>query len=223
MKTGYIFKHLTGTIFFFLILFLSAGRINYTEGIIYLVISLVMFVLNYTLLKPDPELLEERSKPAEGTRAWDKKILGISFLVTICMYITAGLDSGRYLWSPDFHPVLLYTGIIFTVSGQLLFLIAQKQNRFFSSTVRIQHDRNQAVCNTGLYSFVRHPAYMGSVIQAAGFPLLMGSTWSIIPAGFLVFLTVVRTYMEDNTLKNELKSYIEYSEKVKYRFIPFFW
>ena len=65
--------------------------------------------------------------------------------------------------------------MIFTALGQLLFLIAQKQNKFFSSTVRIQTDRDQTVCETGLYKIVRHPAYLGSIIQSLGFPLLFGS------------------------------------------------
>jgi protein-S-isoprenylcysteine O-methyltransferase Ste14 len=182
-----------------------------------------MSVLNYTVLRIDPELLGERSKPGEGTKNWDKAILGLSFLVTISMYLTAGLDSGRYHWSPDFHWSLYLLGGILTGSGQLLFLVAQKQNKFFSSTVRIQTDRNQTVCDTGLYKVVRHPAYMGSVIQALGFPLLLGSLWSILPIGLLIVLFLVRTYLEDKTLQNELKGYPEYAVKTRYRIIPYVW
>jgi len=141
MKTSYLVKHFVGSFLFFTIIFISAGRINYWQGLVYVLIGLIMFVLNYTVLRIDPELLNERSKPGEGTRQWDKAILGLSFLVTISMYITAGLDSGRYHWSPDFHWSLALLGIILTMSGQLLFLIAQKQNKLFSSTVRIQTDR----------------------------------------------------------------------------------
>ena len=139
------------------------------------------------------------------------------------MYITAGLDSGRYHWSPDFHWSIYLLGIILTISGQLLFLIAQKQNKFFSSTVRIQTDREHIVCETGLYKIVRHPAYMGSIIQSLGFPLLFGSLWSIIPIGLLIILLITRTYLEDKTLKNELNGYLEYSTKTRYKIIPFVW
>ena len=182
-----------------------------------------MGLLNYTVLRIDPELLKERSKPGEGTKTWDKAILGLSFLLTISMYITAGLDSGRYHWSPDFHWSLCLLGIILTMSGQLLFLIAQKQNKFFSSTVRIQTDREHVVCETGLYKNVRHPAYLGSIIQALGFPLLLGSLWSIIPIVLLIILTIIRTNLEDKTLKIELKGYTEYSNKTRYMIIPYIW
>ncbi len=223
MKTNYLIKLFLGTFIFFAIIFISAGRIDYWQGLIYVVIGLIMFLLNFTVFRIDPELLKERSKPGEGAKKWDKTILGLSFLVTISMYITAGLDSGRYQWSPDFHWSIYVLGIILTISGQLLFLIAQKQNKFFSSTVRIQTDREHIVCETGLYKIVRHPAYMGSTIQALGFPLLFGSIWSIIPICLLIILLITRTNLEDKTLKNELKGYPEYSNKTRYKIIPYVW
>jgi protein-S-isoprenylcysteine O-methyltransferase Ste14 len=223
MKTTYLIKHFFGTFIFFAIIFVSAGRLEYMQGLIYVSIGLIMAILNYTVLRIDSELSKERSKPGEGTKTWDKTILGLSFFTTTSMYIIAGLDSGRFHWSPDFHWSFCLSGIILTASGQLLFLIAQKQNRFFSSTVRIQTEREHTVCETGLYKIVRHPAYLGSIIQSIGFPLLFGSLWSIIPAGVLVILFIIRTALEDRTLKNELKGYIEYSDKTRYRIIPFVW
>ena len=120
MKSDYLIKQVIGTLLFFTILFISAGRINYWQGQIYVIIGLMMFILNNTVLQIDPDLINERSKLGEGTRNWDKTILGLSFLITISMFITAGLDSGRHHWSPNFHPILYILGIILTISGQLL-------------------------------------------------------------------------------------------------------
>jgi protein-S-isoprenylcysteine O-methyltransferase Ste14 len=223
MKLKYLIKPFLGTAVFFAIIFISAGRINYWQGLTYVAIGFVMFLLNYTVLQIDPDLLKERSKPGDGTKNWDKIILGVSFLATISMYTLAGLDSGRYHWSPDLHWSIYLVGAILTALGQLLFLIAQKQNKFFSSTVRIQTERNHTVCETGLYKIVRHPAYLGSVIQATGFPLLFGSVWSIIPVCVLILLLVIRTSLEDKTLKNELKGYLAYSEKTRYKMVPGGW
>lgn len=223
MKTSYKLKHIIGTLVFFSILFISAGRIDYWQGLVYSGIGLIMFVLNYTVLSAEPELIAERSKPGKGTKQWDKTILILSLPVTILMYITAGLDSGRYHWSPDFNPGLYLAGIILTLTGQLLFLTAQKQNRFFSSTVRIQTDRNHIVCDTGLYKIIRHPAYLGSIIQSAGFPLLFGSLWSMVPVCLSIILILIRTSLEDKTLINELKGYSVYTLKTRYRLIPYVW
>lgn len=223
MKSSYIIKHLVGSLVFFSILFISAGRINYWQGLIYVVIGLVMLTLNYTVLRIDPELLSERSMPGKNTHMWDKAILGLLFLVTISMYVIAGLDSGRYHWSPEFHWSTTLLGIIFTALGQILFLVAQKQNKFFSNTVRIQKDRKHMICERGLYRVVRHPAYLGMMLQSAGFPLLFGSLWSIVPIGLMMILLITRTYLEDKTLLNELNGYLEYSERTQYRIIPYIW
>lgn len=223
MKTSYVIKHFAGSFIFFLIIFLSAGKIDYWQGIIYVSIGLIMGTLNYTILKPDAELLSERGKQSEGSKKWDKTLLLLSFFITISMFTLAGLDSGRNHWSPNFPWSLSLIGIIFTISGQLLFLLAQKQNKFFSSIVRIQTDRNHTVCDTGLYSIVRHPAYLGSIIQALGFPLLFGSLCSILPVVVLILLHLIRTYLEDNTLKKELSGYTAYSLKTPYKIIPYVW
>ena len=223
MKATYMVKHLMGTLLFFTLIFISAGRIDYWQGWIYTGIGLLMFVLNYTAFKIDPELSRERSKPGEDTLKWDKTILGLSFLVTLSMYVIAGLDSGRYHWSPEFHRSIYLLGIILTMAGQLLFLIAQKQNKFFSSTVRIQTNREHKVCDTGLYKIVRHPAYLGSIIQALGFPLLFGSLWSIIPVSALILLLILRTNLEDKTLRDHLPGYLQYVQKARYKIIPHIW
>ena len=223
MKASLILKQVIGTFLFFAVIFISAGRFIYWPGLVYVFIGLIMFTLNLTVLRLDSGLMSERSKPGEGVKKWDKMILGLSFLVTICMYITAGLDSGRFHWSPDFNWSIYVIGIIMTASGQLIFLVAKKQNKFFSSTVRIQTDRGHTVCDSGLYKVVRHPAYLGSVIQAIGFPLLFGSLWSIIPVSILVIFLLIRTYLEDKTLNKELKGYSEYSGKTRYKLIPYLW
>lgn len=223
METKYIVRQFLGSFIFFVIIFLGAGRLNYWQGLMYLGIGLLMFTLGVTLFKVDNSLAEERSKPGKDAKKWDKIILLISFAATLAMFLIAGMDSGRYQWSPVFPFVLYILGAIFTMTGQLLFMIARKQNSFFSSVVRVQNDRNHQVCETGLYKFVRHPAYLGSVIQLIGFPLIFGSLWSIIPVFISLVLTILRTFLEDKTLKNELTGYKGYSKKTKYKLIPFIW
>ncbi|MBL7967745.1 MAG: isoprenylcysteine carboxylmethyltransferase family protein [Prolixibacteraceae bacterium] len=223
MKSSYIIKHVLGTLVFFAVLFVSAGRLDYWQGWVYVAIGLVMVSLNYTVLRIDSQLLSERSKPQDDSKSWDKTILGLSFLLTIAMYVIAGLDSGRFHWSPDFPAGAYATGMVCTIVGQLLFLIAQKQNKFFSSTVRIQTDRGHFVCDSGLYSVVRHPAYLGMIIQSIGFPLLFGSLWTIIPVSLAVILFIIRTALEDATLQKELNGYASYCRKTRYRLVPFVW
>jgi protein-S-isoprenylcysteine O-methyltransferase Ste14 len=224
MKTGQlIVKQLIGSFVFYLVIFLSAGRINYWQGWIYAVIGVLMTLISFTVFKMSSELMNERSKPGDGAKKWDKSILGFSALMLIAMFIIAGLDSGRFRWSPDFHWSLFLLGVVLTIAGQLLFIIAQHQNKFFSSLVRIQTERGHVVYKDGLYKIVRHPAYLGNFIQTLGFPLLFGSLWCIIPVAISIILLLIRTHLEDKTLMNELDGYRQYTGKTRYKLIPYIW
>ncbi|HTX87426.1 MAG TPA: isoprenylcysteine carboxylmethyltransferase family protein [Bacteroidales bacterium] len=218
-----LIKSLIGTLFFLLILFLSAGRLNYWQGWVFASICIISTLLNsLTLLKRD-ELAEERSTVKAGTKSWDKKITAISAVLLILLYAVAGLDSGRFLWTGNFPPAIYALGAILIVTGEVVFLTAQHQNKFFSSVMRIQADRGHTVCDTGIYRIVRHPAYFGMIVTSLGIPLLLGSLWSYIPSAFSILLILIRTSLEDNTLIRELEGYREYTVKTPYRIFPGIW
>jgi protein-S-isoprenylcysteine O-methyltransferase Ste14 len=224
MKRIQIFiKSFAGIFFFILILFISAGRIDYYQGWIYSAMSLLGLLMNFAPSNTDTELLHERSKPPKDAKQWDKLILILSAFTTIIAYVIAGLDSGRYQWSPHLPWGICLLGIVLMFIGQLLFLIAKKTNRFFSSVMRIQNDRGHTVCETGPYRFVRHPGYLGMIISWIGFPFLLGSVWSIIPIVLAIILLLVRISLEDRTLIKELTGYSQYVQKTRYKLVPGLW
>lgn len=47
--------------------------------------------------------------------------------------------------------------------------------------------------------------------------------WAWIPAGIAAAFIVVRTALEDRTLKNELDGYDAYARTVRYRLLPGIW
>ena len=204
-------KSLAGTLFLLLILFISAGRINYWQGWLYATICIISVFMNSFALKNNVELAGERSEVKSGTKSWDKKIIGLSAITLIITYIVAGLDSGRFHWSPEFNRGIIASGVIFILLGGLIFFSAQKENNFFSSLMRIQSDRGHTVCDTGIYKIIRHPAYFGNIITAIGIPLTLGSLWCFIPSAIAIFLIVLRTSLEDRTLINELDGYRDYT------------
>jgi protein-S-isoprenylcysteine O-methyltransferase Ste14 len=223
MKTKFLIKSLVTSLFFSAILFLSAGKINYTQGFIFLATNLLTAVMNFLSIKNDPELMGERSKIGEGAKQWDKVILGLSGITYLAAIILAGLDSGRFLWTPGLHWLLYAAGITLSISGQVIFLAARRENKFFSSVVRIQSEREHRVCDSGIYKIVRHPGYTGMAISLLAVPLLTGSVWCTIPIVLAVILLLVRTYLEDETLKKELPGYTDYALKTPQRMIPLIW
>lgn len=222
-KIKYFLKSFVGIMIFNAIIFIAAGKLNYVEGLTYLSISILGLALNVITMQNKEELMNERSKPSENTKGWDKKILVFLAIITIISYIIAGLDSGRFHWSPNFSTIYFILGIIFVFVGQVIFLVSKNQNEFFSSVARIQTERNHIVCDKGLYKIVRHSGYLGMIISWIGFPFVLCSIYSAIPVLFAILLLILRTSLEDKMLEEELSGYKEYKQRVKYKLVPYIW
>ncbi len=96
-------------------------------------------------------------------------------------------------------------------------------NPFFEGTVRIQKDRDQKVIESGPYSIVRHPGYLGMLIGSLPLPFVFGSLLSFMPVSIMISLVFIRTYYEDRVLQGGLEGYMGYCQRTKYRLIPLVW
>ena len=139
--------------------------------------------------------------------------------VSFPLVIVAGLDH-RYGWSPVFSPWLNVFGFVLISLGYAFASWALVENRFFFTTVRIQTERGHVVCDSGPYRIMRHPGYAGNIPPLLGIVLALGSVWALVPAAVALIITVIRTVLEDQTLKDELPGYREYARRVHYRLIP---
>ena len=169
-----------------------------------------------------PGLLAERQniEKIQSAKAWDKVLAPLMALsVVFPLVIVAGLDHRRG-WSPVFPLWLIVFGFILISLGYAFAMWAFIENRFFSSTVRIQTDRGHVVCDSGPYRIVRHPGYAGNILPLLGIVLALGSVWTLIPAAVALIIAVIRTVLEDQTLQEELPGYRDYARRVNYRLIP---
>jgi len=169
-----------------------------------------------------PGLTAERQniEKIQSAKAWDKVLAPLMALsVGFPLVIVAGLDHRRG-WSPVFPLWLIVLGFILISLGYAFAAWALVENRFFSSTVRIQTDRGHVVCDSGPYRIVRHPGYAGNILPLLGIVLALGSVWTLIPAAVALIIAVIRTTLEDRTLQDELPGYRDYARRVRYRLIP---
>jgi protein-S-isoprenylcysteine O-methyltransferase Ste14 len=217
-----------GAVVFFMILiagilFAASGKLSWIWAWIYLGISVVFMLINGTImLRISPETIAERGHPKE-TKSWDKVVSGLYALaVYLALPLVAGLDI-RYGWTKEFGIVWHLTGAVLLVAGLLFTAWAMVENAFFSTAVRIQSERGHTVCRSGPYRFVRHPGYVGFILQAIGFSMLLGSLWGLIPSIVASVFMGVRTFLEDRTLQIELPGYQEYMKDVRYRLVPGIW
>jgi protein-S-isoprenylcysteine O-methyltransferase Ste14 len=213
------------SIFFFALIiaitFIGAGRIDYWQGWIYNGLNIIFLLLSYFLLPR--ELIEERLKPKEGMKKWDKIYYIVSIPVYFAILIISILDGGRFDWEPRIPILVVIVGVVVYTIGQIIVLWAKKVNKFFSTVVRIQKDRGQTVCKDGPYRFVRHPGYLGGLLYTIVTPIVLSSFWGLIPAVIAVVLLFIRTYLEDKTLQRELEGYTDYTNEARYRLLPGIW
>jgi protein-S-isoprenylcysteine O-methyltransferase Ste14 len=202
------------------LLFVSAGRLDWGWAWAYLGVSAGVLVCNVLILPP--ELIAERGRRGEGVKRWDKVLTSISILPALAAPIVAGLDD-RLGWSPPVVSAVHLAGLGAFGLGQACFSWAMASNPFFSAGTRIQSERGHQVVTRGPYRFVRHPGYAAFMIFAVAAPLALGSVWALIPAGVTDCLFVIRTALEDRTLRIELAGYEAYAGEVRYRLIPGLW
>ena len=169
-----------------------------------------------------PGLLAERQniENIQNAKAWDKVLAPLMAVsVGYPMVVVAGLDH-RFNWSSEFSLSVIALGFILIALGYAYAAWALIENRFFSSVVRIQAERGHVVCDSGPYRFVRHPGYAGNIVALFGIVLALSSVWTLIPAIVASIIAVIRTVLEDQTLRDELPGYRDYAKRVRYRLIP---
>lgn len=205
------------------LIFLPAGTFEYWQGWVYLALNFGVVLTTIYALRGNAELIQERLKPGQGMKDFDKVYFGLTTPLYLGGVMLAAFDAARVHWSPSF-PLWVYAlSIALFVLGQGIFLWAKVVNKFFSSVVRIQTERGQTVCHSGPYQYVRHPGYAASAVWTLAAPLMLGSLWALIPAAISVLLLVWRTAQEDAVLRDELPGYAAYLQDVKYRLVPGVW
>ena len=221
-----VIRFLFTTVFTLGVLFLSAGRLQWWEGWACTGMTLFVLVLSRSLiLLKNPDMARERADAGkkEDVKAWDKILVPlIAIYCPLVSWIIAGLDE-RFGWTPDLPDYVQIIALCVIFLGLMVSTWAMVVNRFFSSHVRIQTDRSQTVVSTGPYHVVRHPGYAGGIFAWIAAPVFFSSYWVVIPAVAVIILTIIRTALEDRTLKEELPGYREYTERVRCRLVPGIW
>lgn len=216
-----------GLVAYGLILFLAAGTIRWFWGWVYMIV-LALFMAGHPLLLR-PELLAERQRGTrtKGVKGWDKWLTGLLGPILLAIWLVAGLDF-RFGWTEallgrPWSVAAYLLGLLLCGSGYALFLWAMTANDYFAEGVRIQRERSHSVATGGPYRYVRHPGYAGVLLSTLGQPLLLGSIWAAVPALMMMVLYIVRTALEDRTLRAELPGYQAFAHRTRWRLVPGVW
>lgn len=174
------------------------------------------------LFARSPELEEERRTAGRRAKGWDRVLAPlVGGVLPAFMLVAAGLDRRLGRTHPGVLVPLAALAALATASAFTYW--AMTSNPFFSSHVRIQADRGHTVVRRGPYRWVRHPGYAGAIVFNLSVPLLLGSPAALVAGGAIAVLLVVRTALEDATLRRELDGYAEYAAQARFRLMPYVW
>lgn len=205
-----------------LALFGAAGRLSWAAGWVQVALMAGAVVGQAAVLgRWQPALVAARVRPLAGGKRWDVALAATAALgLPLLTCVVAALDE-RWGWSPALPGAIWAGAAGVWALGYALFTWAMASNPFFAATVGIQ--TGQAVAWGGPYHWLRHPGYAGALLVQLARPLLLDSLWAVAPALLSMALYLLRTHLEDRTLRAGLAGYEEYARAVRWRLLPGVW
>ena len=205
---------ITGTM-----LFLPAGTGHYPGAWLFMALLFIpILIMGVVLLIKNPELLRKRLEMKEREKE-QRSVVALSGLLLVGSFIVAGLDF-RFGWSHVSSVVVIIASIALLVS-YALYAEVLRENVYLSRVVEVQ--QGQRVIDTGLYGIVRHPMYSAVSLLYLSIPLVLGSWWALLVMSPCVLLLAARIKNEEQVLRQGLPGYIAYTQRVRYRMIPYVW
>jgi len=160
-----------------------------------------------------------RSKNA-NSKELDKNSLNLIW-IAIIVSMTLGILSAIYWAVPIIHTnVLLYLGSGLIVIGMLIrFIAIRTLGKFFTVNLAIHGDQN--LIKAGLYKYIRHPSYTGSLLSFVGFGLSLNNWLSLTIILVPILVTFIyRINIEEKLLLEQFGSEFEDYKKRTKRLIP---
>ncbi len=186
------------------------------------VVALGLLVHGRYVARQNPGLRARRRTIGADTKRWDLAWVAAFWPLMASVAVVAGLDLARY-GGPTLPLSTWPVGLAAFAAAMAVSARAMAVNPFFEGTVRIQKDAGQRVVDEGPYRRVRHPGYLGLAGWALASPLLLLSARAVVPALAAAAWIVLRTALEDATLRRELGGYDAYARRVRWRLVPGVW
>ena len=206
-----------------LLFLLGSGWVLGPRGVLWFAVYFLAVGSVAWLYRTAPETMAARLAIAESknvTPVWDKVLLAVFWLLGyFVVYWVAGRTCDPSL---PVDAVAIAGAIVYLLSAALT-AWALAENRFAEAVSRVQDDREQQVCSTGPYAFVRHPMYSAILMWCVAVVMILPSVWVALTSAVVAAAIVVRTALEDGMLARGLAGYQEYQRSVRWRLIPFVW
>ena len=164
----------------------------------------------------NPALPSLRSEFKSNTKREDKYLLLVHLFAFLILLI---IISRAYHGKTSIPIQYIIAGTIIRTVGYTIKLWALKTNCFLATTICIQ--KGHKVIDTGPYAIVRHPFYTSTILTVSSLPLVYGSIAGLWFSMLFIIHKIIRIGVEESTLLKDLEGYKQYTQKVKYRLLPY--
>lgn len=203
-------------------LFWPAGTFHYWQAWVFIAVFLATTMIpSIGLAIRDPAALQRRlhGGPTAETRIVQKIVIWAVTGSAFAAFVLSAFDH-RFGWSSVPTAVVILGNVLVAV-GILFAEAVVFQNGFAGASIQVEDE--QPLVSTGLYGLVRHPMYFGAVLMMFGTPLALGSYWALLVSIVSIPIFGVRIADEEKMLRAELDGYDAYTQKVRYRLVPYVW
>src|SRR5438093_7388641 len=209
--------------FYALPLFVPAGTLRWWRAWVFLAVTVAVMVVAILsiLLTCSPNAQKGPSR--KDSHCGTEFSLFCRVVSYVGQIVFIPLDVFRFHLAPKPSGLVSCLGLALYVAGWWIMTLAMKVNPFAVPVVRLQEERHQRVIDTGVYAVVRHPMYAGFAPMVIGPALWLESSAAALTAILPIAVLAVRSVFEERFLKRELEGYKAYTQKVRYRLIPFVW
>jgi len=167
-------------------------------------------------------ILSRMMHSGKSGNSHDKSSLKILW-ITISLSIASGVflaNTGPLIITENYI-VIYYSSVVLILTGLTIRWIAifKLRNSF---TVDVTVAENQKVIHSGIYKYIRHPSYLGSLLSFAGLSIIFDHWISL----FIIFIPVLfaflyRINIEEKVMRTAFKD--EYTNYIKnsWKLVPY--
>jgi protein-S-isoprenylcysteine O-methyltransferase Ste14 len=138
-------------------------------------------------------------------------------------FLLMGLAAAAYVlgprWPGSVANALVVAGALLAVAGAALVVWSVRQLGK-SLTPLPRPPRGSILVEGGPYRTVRHPVYTGVLAFTFGLALAL-SPLALVPAAALGALFGLKTRVEERFLREQFPGYAAYSERTRFRLLPY--
>lgn len=165
---------------------------------------------------PDMDPFRQGTRPVGRQRGL--LALFVATLIFLAWWLPYGDRRGRLVFADS--DLLRYVGLVIHITGASIRLLGLwTLGRQFSSYVTLQE--NHQLVQSGIYSLVRHPIYLGLLLAFPGWALVFRS-WLAVPlVGLMGAYVAARMHQEERLLAERFGAEFDAYRRRTWRLLPY--